>query len=501
MTAKREPLSRWRYPSRNCLLGTEFPSGRPAFTPLPTVTNLLNANLCPVAIYHDLIHGVDNALIPQYGKEKQRGDLFHKFISRLKLSLKNRIFILSGYDIQSQLGMVQDLFLRFSHRQGFSTAEASDILKLYIEPWVRRKLRSGELENISKDDQLIFELSVGNARVPFSLEGGKRHYPLRGRIDEVDLTRKRLIERTIKGNPSNTESPLYKDYQVWLLWKILYSLKLEQLPPQWNSVDFQNFDLVVETPYNDFTIKPDNEGHVMDTHYAYAWINDISISESSGVFREVFENAVCTPLTPHTECWHKFLNCFTRDYPYPQSRPEIKRTFKPWYRLLLWEKIWEGDLFQYQLLMLSREELIRQGLISEGRIVSFKDNKIELEVGEENIGSIRGHDRYTIIPYGTLFCGKRETATLVEAEKNHLTMELHGIEEIFFKDAILLPLSSDSPPPIMQEPPAYLKKQMQKALLRLQYSGVIKPEKSQEKSLVQLLEGVFGRQSIRRGSK
>jgi len=439
MTAKREPLPRWRYPSRNCLLGTEFPSGRPAFTPLPTVTNLLNANLCPVAIYHDLIHGVDNALIPQYGKEKQRRDLFHKFISRLKLSLKNRTFILSGYDIQSQLGMVQDLFLCFSHRQGFSTAEASDILKLYIEPWIRRKLRSGE--------------------------------------------------------------SLYKDYQVWLLWKILYSLKLEQLPPQWNSVDFQNFDLVVETPYNDFTIKPDNEGHVMDTHYAYAWINDISISESSGVFQEVFENAVCTPLTPHAECWHKFLNCFTRDYPYPQSRPEIKRTFKPWYRLLLWEKIWEGDLFQYQLLMLSREELIRQGLISEGQIVSFKDNKMELEVGEENIGSIRGHDRYTIIPYGTLFCGKRETATLVEAEKNHLTMELHGIEEIFFKDAILLPLPSDSPPPIMQEPPAYLKKQMQKALLRLQYSGVIKPEKSQEKSLVQLLEGVFGRQSIRRGSK
>ena len=500
MTVRREPLARWRYPSNDCLLGNVFPSGRPPFAPFPTVTNLLNANLCPVAIYHDLIHGIDNALIPQYGKEKQRGELFHKFIAHLKLSLKNRSFRLSGYDIQSQLGMVQDLFLRFSHRQGFSTDEASEILRIYIEPWVRRKLQNGELESISEDDQLIFELSVGNARVPFYLGNGKRHYPLRGRVDEIDLTRKRIIERTMKGTPSDTEPPLLKAYQVWLLWKILCSLNREQLPPQWKSVDFQNFDLVVETPYKDFTIYSDNDSYIMDTHYAYAWINDISISESRGVFQEVFENAVCTPLKPHTECGHKFLNCFPRDYPYPQSRPEIKRTFKPWYRLLLWEKIWGGDLFQYQLLMLSREKLIRQGLISEGQIVSFKDNKMELELIEENIGSIRGYDRYTIIPYGTLFCGKRETATLVEVKENHLTMELHGVEDSFFRDAILLPLP-DLPPPIMQEPPTYLKEQMQNALLRLQYSGVIKPEKAQEKSLVQLLEGVFGRRSIRRGSK
>ena len=217
MAVTREPLARWRYPSHDCLLGNVFPSGRPPFAPFPTITNLLNANLCPVAIYHDLIHGIDNALIPQYGKEKQRGDLFHKFIAHLKLSLKNRSFRLSGYDIQSQLGMVQERFLQFSQRQGFSIDESSDILKDPIEPWVGRKLQNGELESISEDDQLIFELSVGNARIPFYLGKGKRHYPLRGRVDEIDLTRKRLIERTMKGTPSDTEPPLLKDYQVWLL--------------------------------------------------------------------------------------------------------------------------------------------------------------------------------------------------------------------------------------------------------------------------------------------
>ena len=160
-----------------------------------------------------------------------------------------------------------------------------------------------------------------------------------------------------------------------------------------------------------------------------------------------------------------------------------------------------GSLFQYQLLMLSREQLIEKGLISEGKIVSFKDNKMELQLGEEKIGSIRGYDRYTVIPYGTLFCGKRETATLIEVKKNRLTMELHGVEDTFLEDAILLPLSSDSPPPIMQEPPTYLKEQTQRALLGLQHAGVITPKSAREKSLVQLLEAVFGRRAIRRGSK
>jgi hypothetical protein len=501
MTVQREPLARWRYPNRDCLIGDVFPSGRPPFAPFPTVTNLLNANLCPVAIYHDLIHGIDNALIPQYGEEKQRGDLFHKFIAHLKLSLRNRSFELSGYDVPAQLGMIQSLFLDFSQRKGFFVQASSDIWEKYVEPWVRRKLQSKELESISEDDQIIFELSAGNARAPFSLEGGKRHYPLRGRIDEIDLTRKRLIERTIKGTSSDAAPPLLKGYQVWLLWKILCSLEREKLPPQWSPVDFQSFDLVVETPYTDFVIKADNNDYLTNTHSAYAWINDISITEAHGVFQEVFESAACTPITPHPECSHKFLNCFVRNYIYPESRPEIKRIFKPWYRLLLWEKIWEGDLFQYQLLMLNREELVEKGLISEGKIVSFKNSRMELQLGEEKIGSIRGYDRYTIIPYGTLFCGKRETATLVEAERNRLIMELHGVEDTFLENAILLPLSSDSSPPIMQEPPTYLKDQMQRALLGLQHAGVITPTSAGGKSLVQLLEAVFGRTAIRRGSK
>lgn len=499
MTAKREPLAKWRNPTRDVLSGTIFPSGRPPFAPFPHVTNLLNANLCPVAAYHDLLHGFDNALIVQYPLKK-RGNLFHKFIAYLKSSLKNGKFTISGYDAQAQVGMIKDLFLRFSQRRGFTIDESTDIWRLYVYRWVRRKLLSGELDSISKEDQIFFEISASNVRIPFSLESGKRHYPLRGRIDEIDLTRKQIIERTTKGSASDTEPPLLKGYQLWLLWKILCSLKSYQLPTLWSSINFQDFTLIVETPFSDFSVSHDNLDWVMETHYAYAWINDISISESLGVFREVFENQACTPINPHPECEHKFRICFARNYPYPQSRSEIKQTFKPWYRLLLWEQMWEGHLFQYQLLMLDRKELVERGLISEGEIVSFENDKIEFKVGER-IGSVRGYDRYTIIPFGNLFCGKKMNATLVGVGENHLIMEIEREASILSKDALLLPLPPDPLPSIMQEPLTFLGKNMQKALLRLQYSGVIKPESARSKSLIQLLEAIFGRRPLRRGSR
>lgn len=506
MTVKRQPLPRWGYPYKEALSGNLFPSGKPPFAPFPTVTNLLNANFCPVAIYHDLLHGIDDALIPQYGEEKQRGDLFHKFIAYIKLSLKNGKFKLTDYGAQAQLRMIQDQFLPFSQRHGYSLDASSEIWTRYIEPWVQRKLSKKELEGTSKEDQFIFELSVGNARTSFPLEGGIRHYPLRGRIDETDLTRKRIVERTIKGSPSDTEPPLLKGYQVWLLWKILCSLKKEELPPQWNSVNFKDFDLLVETPFEDFSISHDNPDCVRDTHYAYAWINDISTSESPGVFREVYENSRqgCTPITPDPECKYSKPEsriCFPHLYPYPHSRPEIKQIFKPWYRLLLWEQIWEGHLFQYQLLMLNRSELKEQGLITEGKIVSFTGSKIELEITNEEIGSVRGYDRYTIIPFGTLFCGKKMNATLIGINGNRLIMDIEGERDTLSEDALLLPSQSDLAPPMMQEPPTYLKKQRQGALLRLQSSGVEKPESAQRSSQIQMLEAIFGTRPLRRGSK
>ena len=69
MTVERQVLPRWKFPQEKCLNNDVFPSGRPPFAPFPTITNIMNAVHCPVAIYHDLIHGNNGALIPQYGIE------------------------------------------------------------------------------------------------------------------------------------------------------------------------------------------------------------------------------------------------------------------------------------------------------------------------------------------------------------------------------------------------------------------------------------------------
>ncbi|MBI4548832.1 MAG: hypothetical protein HY707_12690 [Ignavibacteriae bacterium] len=494
MTAIREPLPRWRYPDTQTL-SSVFPSGRPPFAPFPTVTNLVNANLCPVAVYHDLLHGLDNALMGQYPQEK-RGELFQKFIAHLKFAIRNGSLTLTGYDIQTQQGRIRTHFLSFAQREGFSLNEAGDLWREYVEPYSRRKLQNGELINISPSDQFFFEISVANDHIPFALDAGIRNYPLRGRIDEIDFTNRRIIERTIKGGSTDNTPPLLKDYQVWLLAKLLCSLELNQMPSSWNGIRFQDFSLFVETPFNDFPIPFDNSDFVTHTHYSYAWINDISLSESPRVNQEVFENAACTPVNPHPVCAHPFINCFVHNYPYPQSRPEIRQAFQPWYRLLLWEQKWKGHLWQYQLLLLSRQELINRGLILEARMVSSSGNQLEIEIIGRQASSLRGYEYCTIIPYGSVFCGLRINARLIRVRGNNVFMEYEDNRNIISHEVLLLP--SEISPPIMKEPLTFLDRQTQSALFRLQHIGADNLNRAQQRSVIQLLEAIFGIRPIQR---
>ncbi|MBT9168038.1 MAG: hypothetical protein DDT19_01383 [Syntrophomonadaceae bacterium] len=495
MTANREPLTRWRYPD-TVTLSSVFPSGRPPFAPFPTITNLVNANLCPGSIYHDLLHGIENALMGQYPLQR-RGELFQKFIAHLKFSLRNRALSITGSDIQTQQGRIRTLFFGFAQSQGFSTNESNDLWRDYVEPWVRRKLQSGELTNISPDGQFFFEISVANCCVPFPLNNGIRHYPLRGRVDEIDFTNGRIIERTIKGVSSENTPPLLKDYQVWLLARLLCSLQVNQLPSSWRGIRFQDFSLIVETPFRDFTVPFENPDYIMDTHYAYAWINDISLSESPGIYREVFENAVCSPENPHSLCQHPFINCFPKIYPYPQCRPGVRQTFQPWYRLLLWEQEWKGHLWQYQLLMLTRQDLIDRGLILEARMVSSTGNQLEIEIIGRQASLLRGYDYCTIIPYGSLYCGLRLNSRLIGVRGNNVIMEFEDSRNILSQEVLLLP--SEISPPIMKEPPIFLDRQMQSAIFRLQHIGCENLNRAQQRSVIQLLEAIFGIRPLHRG--
>src|SRR5437879_6989592 len=496
MAGDRSPLRSWGYPDRAILDGNVFPSGKPPFAPFPSVTDVLNAALCPVAALHDLMHGDDTALLGDY-PTRGRGDLFHQFVSVLKLSLRGDFGPPDIGPRSSQEGVFRNRFLEFASRRGFGLSDAQNIWQESVEPWVRRKLLEGELDQQDKPGTLFFEITVGAPKVPFQLGTGRRHYPLRGRIDEIDLAKKRIVERTTKSSATE-DPPLLKDLQVWLLWSILSSLPANELPVDWQRAGFKDFELVVETPNRDFVIDKSDDAFLKRTHSAYAWISDIAISESPGVAREVHLNAACTPDFPHSECSHVFRNCFTRNYPFPQSRPEIQRVFRPWYRLLLWERMWRHDLWYYQLLSTPDEELVRRGFLSRARIISTGNNQAEIAIVQGERTSARGYDRFTLIPFGTVFCGQWANASLVSPKQSKLLVEFLDPIGVQAGEALLLPTPTETSASIMTPPPDYLITMEQRSLSRVEHAGLIKPEKATLSSVVQLLESVFGAKKLRR---
>jgi len=455
---------------------------------------------------------------------------FHKFIAYLKLSLKDGSFGLRG-DISSQLQVIRSRFFDFSQHQGSDVS--NDLWRLYVEPWITRNLQNGDLQRLSSDTRIFFELTVANSRIPFPIDNGIRNYPLMGRIDEIDLTNRRIIERTIRGESSDTNPPLLKDYQVWLLWKILCSLRREQLPSDWANINFRDFELIVETPYCDFSIPLDptnpRDGHtyVMDTHYAYAWINDICFDPRT--HREAWDHR-CVPENPdRPECGHLWINCLRHHYHFPRSRPEVRQAFAPCYRFLLWEQIWKG-IWYYQLLMriliylsfrsilyillgifpcfwgvfqnslmLSRQDLFDLGMIIETQIISSQNNQMELGVIWRDVNTLRGYDSCTVIPYGTTFCGLKLNARLTRAEENRIFIELDNTLQAQSEGALLL-LSPDTPFPIVKEEPLiFLDRQIQLSLFGLEHIGSDDENNARRRSLIQLLEAVFGTRALRRG--
>ena len=140
------------------------------------------------------------------------------------------------------------------------------------------------------------------------------------------------------------------------------------------------------------------------------------------------------------------------------------------------------------------------GIIVETNVVSVQDNQIELKVTGREASTLRGYEYCKIIPYGTVYCGLKLDARLIRVHDNNITFQLSGILPTISEDAILL-LSPDIPAPIMKEPPIFLEQQVQSALFRLKYVGVQSEQRAQRRSLIQLLEAIFGTRPLRRGRR
>jgi len=365
----------------------------------------------------------------------------------------------------------------------------------YLEPWIHRKFQ--ELTDTKKGARLFFEITAAHSYVKFALDGGTHTYPLTGVIDEIDIDRKRIIERTIKGHTDDDSPPVSKDYQLWLLWKILNSIRAEERPEQLKDVNFSDFDLIIETPYHDFQVKRENSEFERQTHEAYAWIHDISFDRRVGY--EVYQHRRCTTAEP-VECGLRG-RCYKRRPAYPESRPELRRVFKSIYRPLFWEQIWDRHLFQYRLLMLPSLTLEKMGLISKAKMLSFSDGRIEIEVRGDQADSIsarrlEGARSYVILPFGNLFLGRRIRATFRERDRNRLVLDVKRQEIPTSENVLILPIKADLP--ILQDRPWYLKRLIQRDMFELEYMGTSDVTQASGDSVVQLIESLFGPRALRR---
>ena len=491
----RVPLSHWNWPSRAVLKGERYPQGCPPFAPFPTVTDVITARLCPVAAYHSLIHGLD-ALEEQRPWGRDLGNHFHDFIAELRIGLASERKHLPLGPATAQEEAIRQWLIEYVERERVRPTDAAILWSSYIEPWVRRKLgdRDRELQDLP-GRQIITEIDVTHPRVPFVLESGERRYALRGRIDELDLTRRCLIERTSRGSSSDTLPPSFKDYQVWLLSKILRTLGPNQLPHEWEDLMAGSWNIVVETPHQDFIIS-DETPYLSITHEAVAWIHDIA-DQPQRSWREVRANRACGPENPNRDCRHPFFNCFSHPPTYPQSRAEMRHQFRRWFPPLLYEQMWEDDLWHYRLVMLEREELIEQALVFETTVVDVSENRVVLEVLGPRARALRGRNDFIIVLGGTLYCGPRVRATVVDAQDSRITVQLERPVGTITGTALLLPQGSEAD--VLDQPLRFLVRNEQARLFRLQYMGCSQREAAERISIVQLLEAIFGRRSIYTG--
>lgn len=488
----RVPVS-WKRPQKNWLEpGGIYPSGEPPFDPFPTVSDIIAANFCPVAILHRLLHGIDRnpaLVVPrEIAYVEGAGDLYHRFIAYLKSS------VMSGRLHNLNSGIIRREFLRF----GREITGLEEVWRRYLEPWTNRKLE--ELNSITREERILFEVTVADLYVPLHYEGSRYTYPLLGRIDEIDLNRRLIIERTTEGGPNDESPPEWDERQLWLLWKTLSSIGPSRYPEELKSVNFNDFRLMVETPFQEFDIDKQNPRFEEEAHDAYAWIRDLTRQSRSMI--EAYRNRRCDR-EPGIECsfMYRYSGCRRRLFTYPLARPRMQRELRDLYRSLLWELMWNYDLFQYKLLLLPITDLEQEGLAARARVTSFPEqNLIELEVArEEEVRPILVHigdaGRCELM-FGAASIGQRVEARPIES------YEPHGNRLILRTEGSYIPMSTNTlilpSITLLESRPWFLIKLIQGHTFMFEHIGRENPNNAREDSFVQLIEGLFGSRVLRR---
>ncbi|RLI84666.1 MAG: hypothetical protein DRP01_07765 [Archaeoglobales archaeon] len=496
------PVS-WRRPRREWLRpGGLYPLGMPPFDPFPTVSDVIAADFCPYACVHRLLHGVQGSptITGETGLERA-GDLFHQFIALVKS------LIVSGRLRRLTPGTLRREFEEFMGHLGTRYPHGVDSQRLwdnYVRPWCERKL--DELNEIEVGARLFFEVDTSSAYVRFEHGDRSFSYPLKGRIDELNLDEEVIVERTIVGTPYDESPPDPDAMQIWLLWKTLTSIDRENYPSELRDVDFRSFELIVETPYRDFEVRHDNPEFEERALRAYSWIRDIA-EDPRGIL--VAHRERRCDREPGIRCsfMYRYIGCRRRLPNYPLVRPAMRQRFRGWYRSLLWELMWDRDFFEYALLMLRAEELERDGLIIRARLRGEltdtpEGTLIELELPSDAVGPVAAHvrdiGRCTIV-FGTFHLGQRLEGELLDTSGEG---RIRIIVRRRYMPIMLSSVTILSDTTLLESRPWFLIRRIQRYLFQYEQIGRDRNDRAREDAFVQLVEALFGGpRSLARGGE
>jgi len=462
----------WRKLDADVLEERVYPAGRPPFHYFPSVHTVLNFVVCPVAGVHELFYGIDRSFIDPWTAGGS-GKLFEGYVCLVKSKIARG-------ELDVSFSATRRLYQEFSADRPENVA--TDCWRTYVSKWLAKNLAKLQRYHGARLASQVHCLTR------IELEG--RKYPILGEIDQIEMDPgKKIVEITIL---PDRYLPL-KKFQAWLYWKMLCSVPPEHRPAPWRGENFEQYDIVVETPDGEVPVEKDNPEYVKGVHEAYAWIADLTSSTASLTVADAFK-------VGKEFCWDKNEKpvwchldtrwCMAHAPRFPKARRAMHHRIRRFYRDLLFEQMWRRHLFLYQMLELDPSTL--GGKIASGKVVEVRGDEVIVQLDSPHTAlqetsedeEIRGF--YGI--FGTLHLGViRRMYLLEELDENRLRLRVAG--DVPISDINILPPDAT----LYHEPPWFLVRQKQRRMRAFERKrGADRKDKARRRYAIQFVEGAFG---------
>jgi hypothetical protein len=482
---------KWRRPTGPILRGEVFASDTPPFYPFPDVTQVAKG-YCPVAILHDLFWGRTYLGRQDGWIGGQIGTLYHDLVGSFRRDIAaGRVPAHHVGNRQVAEGLGQRYFQDFADRRRPAAADADRLRDLFLR-YVTRKAAEGELRQLF-GQQLLTEVDLANPKCRFRFGDEERHYPLRGRADELNVTRRVLVERTLERDPlAEDRPPQYKFWQTWLYQQMISTLEESRRPSALASLWDGPLGVVVETPDQDFRVEVD-ESFAQVVAQAYYWIHAIyrGVTQTA-----IYGEAACTRDNPNESCSHCRIDCFPIPPAYPTRRDEIRRMCRSYARAFLNDRVWNYDLWFYRQSLLPSTILEKDGLRFGGVITDLGDKHLNVEVSTDDARAIQGRRELLGVPSatGNFFIGPRmhlehpEVHGAGRTDRVRLSFRISRRDSQQLRDAGRIALFAPPESEVfLAEEPLSLQDYDRSRLARLMKVGAQSPATAQQSGVVRAL--------------